>query len=318
MRILQKINLRYRLKEAPVQFLQWLLSHSTDNRCLQKRRNQLMKLLNSVDDQIRRADAQARKTVIRNPNGSVQEIPVSVMKANPPWREMQNPLHDVPGMITQEEAQYYAWLGEYYLGLGEVIELGPWLGKSTLSILDGLIASGKFNDHKLHVYEDFVWRASFMNKYVPEQLKRKDGEDFLPVFLQMTSSLGDSIDANARAIQGQSWNSHLPLLEWNDKPVELLYVDCGKAFLENEAWFKIFSPFFIPDVTLIVMQDWRAFRKIPLNPFAHTRQFTDSKAGAMELLHELTHGDVATFIWRGGIDPHRPKTQGGAYSMDRR
>ena len=37
----------------------------------------------------------------------------------------------MPGMITDEEAQYYEWIGTFYQRAGAAIELGPWLGKST-------------------------------------------------------------------------------------------------------------------------------------------------------------------------------------------
>jgi len=299
-------NLRHRLASAPYQMLEHFLCRGTDLHKLQQRRNVIHRLRVSIDDRMRWLEGASKADFQRGADGNIQSMPVSIMRRDSPWRAVPPPRHEVPGMITDEESQYYVWLGSRFLGLGEVVELGPWLGKSTLSILDGLEKSGRFQGRKLRVYEDFIWRSSFMNNYVPASKHRKDGNNFLPLFEEMTASRRDWISAEACAIQRQSWNAHLPLLSWKDGPVEMMFIDCGKAFLENEAWFRAFSPAFIPGVTLLVMQDWRSHRKVPRQRCAHTWQFTESKAGALELVHETLDGDVATFLWRGEVDVHRP------------
>lgn len=303
---LRRLNLRHRLASAPYQIVEGFLCRGTDLHKLQQRRNLIHRLRVAMDDRMRWLEGASKTAFQRNPGENAQTIPVSIMRRDAPWRALPPPRHEVPGMITDEESQYYVWLGSYFLGLGEVVELGPWLGKSTLSIVDGLEKSGRFEGRKLRVYEDFIWRSSFMNNYVPASKHRADGEDFLPLFAEMTASRREWISASARAIQRQSWNAHLPLLSWEGAPVEMMFIDCGKAFLENEAWFRIFSPAFIPGVTLLVMQDWRSHRKVPRQRYAHTWQFTESKAGALELVHETLDGDVATFLWRGEVDVHRP------------
>jgi len=134
----------------------------------------------------------------------------------------------------------YVWLGSHFLGLGEVVELGPWLGKSTLSILEGLVKSGRFEGQKLRVYEDFIWRSSFMNNYVPPSKHRADGENFLPLFEEMTAARREWISAKACAIQRQVIGMLTCRFSWDGGPVEMMFIDCGKAFLENEAWFRAF------------------------------------------------------------------------------
>lgn len=302
---LRNLNLRHRIKSAPYQILERFLCRGADLRALQERRNFIHRLRVALDDRMRWLEGAAKPEFQRTADGVTQALPVSIMRTDAPWRAVPPPRHDVPGMITDEESQYYVWLGSHFLGLGEVVELGPWLGKSTLSIVEGLVKSGRFAGRKLNVYEDFVWRSSFMNNYVPPSKHRRDGENFLPLFEEMTTARQEWIRAEARAIQRQSWNAHLPLLEWSGGPVEMMFIDCGKAFLENEAWFRVFSAAFIPNVTLLVMQDWRSHRKVPRQRYAHTWQFTESKAGAFELVHETLDGDVATFLWRGEVDVHR-------------
>jgi hypothetical protein len=89
----------------------------------------------------------------------------------------------------------------------------------------------------------------------------------------------------------------LPQIVWNGQPVEIMYIDCGRTLAVNEAWYKIFSPSFIPNVTLLVMQDWGLHRERPRRPYNQTLLFTNSHPD-MELIHELSVGCVATFLYR--------------------
>ena len=300
-----KFSLRNFLRTAPFAALETLLCAGNDVKVLSARRDTVLRLRNTLNDKIRILETAAKVSVLRDPGQAAQRIPVSILSKSAPWNEATWKEPSIPGMITEEEGRYYKWLGSFYLGLGEVIELGPWLGKSTVCIVDGLLDSAKFPGKKLHVFDDFRWRAGFMNNYVTDDLKMLDDADFLPLFRSMTAGRADSIDARAVAIQLQSWNAALPALEWNQSPIEMVFVDCGKAFLENEAWFDVLSPHFIKDVTLIVMQDWRAHRKVPRKPHTQIWHFTETRGSSFELIHETIGGDVGTFLWRGQTDIHR-------------
>ena len=48
-----------------------------------------------------------------------------------------------------------------------------------------------------------------------------------------------------------------------------------------------------------MMQDWRLHREVPVQWYNQTKQFTDSKGNQIELIHELTNGGLATFLFRG-------------------
>jgi hypothetical protein len=80
----------------------------------------------------------------------------------------------------------------------------------------------------------------------------------------------------------------------------MMFVDCGRLFQTNNAWYRILSPSFIPDVTLIAMQDWRLQFEVPAYWENQTKNFTDSKGSALQLVHELKKGTTATFLYRGG------------------
>jgi hypothetical protein len=78
----------------------------------------------------------------------------------------------------------------------------------------------------------------------------------------------------------------------------MIIVDCGRTIKANQGWYDIFSGSFIPDKTLIVMQDWRVHRERPRLAFNQTLEFTLMNP-RMELVHEISDGGIATFLYRG-------------------
>src|SRR6185503_17755845 len=105
-----------------------------------------------------------------------------IMDDNAPWKvETVGPIA-MPGMISDEEAQYYEYVGQLYEGKGEVIELGPWLGKSTKYIVRALVKNPRFAGKQLHVFDDFVWRSSWMDPYLPENERLPNHANFRPLF----------------------------------------------------------------------------------------------------------------------------------------
>lgn len=120
-------------------------------------------------------------------------------------------------MLTESELQYYNYIFQAYSGVGEVVELGPWLGLSTKLIIDSLNRNPNFRNKTLHV---------------------------------------------------------------------------------NEAWWQIFHESFIPDRTLIIMQDWQNHKSVPEVFWENTKTFTDSKEKHLDLIHEVVDAGIATFVYR--------------------
>jgi hypothetical protein len=209
------------------------------------------------------------------------------------------PACDTPGMISTEESRYYVWVGRRYRGVGEAVELGSWLGRSTFFIVTGLSRNRRFASRRLHVFDDFVWRSSWMDAYLPGTERPADGSSFRPLFDRFTTGIADRLTVSRQAIVSDHANAGVPPLAWEGGAVELLYVDCGRTLDVNEAWFRVFSPFFVPGRTLIIMQDWQTYKEQPAQAYNQTKLFTDGKADALELLHELRQGQLATFLWRG-------------------
>jgi hypothetical protein len=198
-------------------------------------------------------------------------------------------------MITEEEAQYYEYIGPLYAGHGEAIELGCWLGKSTKYIIRGLRKSPSFSNKTLHVFDDFVWRHGYMDKWT-QDVRLPNHSDFRPIFEQFVQDILPDLTVTRARIVDFDGNEHLPRIEWDGRPIEIMYIDCGATIEVNERWFETFSSGFIPDLTLLIMQDWGTHRARPRLPFHQTLLFTMAHP-EMELIHRCrTAASLRSFI----------------------
>lgn len=258
-----------------------------------------LKMHIEVEDKIRQLTSKdAQQTDILSVHDK-KRLDIYVLEDKTPWAGLSVKKYDMPAMISDEERKYYKWIGQFYSGKGEVVELGPWLGCSTLHILDGLIDNPNFSGRKLFVYDDFTWRSAWMDKKLPETLRPHNHDDFRYLFDRYTALYKDFMFVEKKRICIYDGNNNVPQLSWERRPVEIMYVDCGRTFEVNETWYNIFSSSFIPNKTIIIMQDWRVHREVPVRWNNQTKQFTDSKGSELQEIHELKQGHIATFLYRG-------------------
>ena len=277
-------------------------ARNSDIRKLEALSQHLTELTNDVNDRIRCVRAQTFQTPEIGSFDGQQKLTISVQEDNPPWAKIHPEDCNIPGMISREQRRYYQYIGQFYSGRGQVVELGPWLGCSTFHIVKGLATNPHFAAKKLHVYDDFVWRSVWMNDKVRESERLLNHEDFQFLFEKYTSSFQRYLQVEKRKITTFDGNDHVPQLIWSGASIEILYVDCGRTFEANEAWYRIFSSSFIPNRTLLIMQDWRLHRE-PVQWYNQTKQFTDSKDGNLQLIHEVQDGGIATFLYRSQPSP---------------
>jgi hypothetical protein len=225
-------------------------------------------------------------------------VPVSVIKRNAPWLKLTPRPVTAPSMITHEEAQYYTYIGSFYSGAGRAIELGPWLSASTHHIVRALESNPNFRS-RLFVVDDFIWRPAWMNPHVPPEQRLPAHACFRHMFDCHARSIAHLLDVHRAKIVDYDGNESLPSLHWSGEPIELLYVDCGRTVAVNDAWYTTLSPFFIKEKTLIIMQDWRTHREIPRQWFNQTKLFTESKGASLRLIHEVSYGGLAAFLFIG-------------------
>jgi hypothetical protein len=251
-----------------------------------------------VEDRIRQLKFSGQTVPDPPTLGCRRPLRTWLMEPEAPWKELPVDPIPMPGMITDEETQYYDYIGAIYEGRGEVIELGPWLGKSTRHILRGLEKNPQFTGRRLHVFDDFVWRPSWMDQYTPEHQRLPNHADFRHLFEKYAEDVLPRLNVTRARIADYDGNETLPRIHWNGGPIEMMYIDCGRTVQANEGWFEVFSPSFIPDVSLLIMQDWRLHRERPRQSYNQTLWFTAAHP-ELELVHEVADGGIATFLYRG-------------------
>ena len=226
-----------------------------------------------------------------------------------PWNQESIEIKPWPAMISDEEKRYLHWIGKNWQGLGEIVEVGCWLGGSTTHLLMGLKENPAFNNKKLWVYDNFVWE-DFYDKdlakrcennieikqqlesagYFSAQLKSQDS--FLPLFKNLCVADLDFMDINEAYLQ-ESTNTQPKgdLIAWPSKePIEVLFVDAAKHWYSLYYLFKVFAPYLIPGKSLIISQDYKA----PYSSYWHVVFF--ELFSEYFQVEQLTHcGGTVTF-----------------------
>jgi hypothetical protein len=203
----------------------------------------------------------------------------------------ENSIH-VPGMIDLETMKYYKWLGKNLSGIGDIVELGSWMGRSTCSIGEGLHSNRSFINRKLHVFDSFVWDTwmiKFMDRKLQNSYGLKVGESFLRIFLLNVSPFIRFIEPHVCVIFQPSEihdfrknNSHnIPHIAWYGAPIELLIYDMGPDIDKINAVWEVFQPYFISGKTIVVFQEYGKLRS------ENIRQFCSYHSNQLQPIHKL-------------------------------
>jgi hypothetical protein len=251
-----------------------------------------------LEDRIRQIRFSGRTVSRDGISAGCPHLKAYLMEDHSPWTGWSVDAITMPGMITGEESQYYEYVGGLYQGRGEAIELGPWLGKSTRHIIRGLDKNPHFIGKQLHVFDDFVWRSAWMNRHFSDDQCPSNHSDFRDLFESYVFNIRSRLKLTKGKIVNHDGNETLPQIEWNAAPIEIMYIDCGRTFEVNEAWYRIFSPNLIPNVSLLIMQDWRTHRERPRLAINETHWFTAAHP-ELAIVHEVKDGGIATFIYNG-------------------
>ena len=257
-------------------------------------------LYHKAQIELRRRRAKASAPLNLKSHDGAEVLCRSIQAANPPWSEIMPAEPGIPGMISLEEAQYYEYIAKFYSGAGEAVEFGPWLGRSTFHIAASLRRNPLFEGHKLHVFDDFVWRPEWMNSYVPPEKRLPRHADFSHLFQEYATAVKDEIQVTKCRFAPFDGNEALPVFSWNRGDIEMLFVDCGRTLEGNNAWYSMVKKHLIPNRTLIFLQDWGTHREVPLKHYNQMHMFTGLLADELEILHEVRDGTLAAFLYLGG------------------
>lgn len=176
----------------------------------------------------------------------------------------------VPTMLAREEKRYLFWLGrDVWRGRGVVLEIGPWLGGSTVCLAAGMRASGRDARGRLHAVDNFLWRG-FMAARAPLPLGA--GESFEPFFLSNLGDHRDVVVSHARALPDErvegdheatakrfEETAAVPGFDGlpGDDRIEILFIDGAKSWRGMRHLLLTTADRLVPGVSLLVCQDFK-------------------------------------------------------------
>ena len=197
---------------------------------------------------------------------------------------------DLPrGMISPSERRFlYDLARNRHHGQGALVEIGTWLGCSTMHLAAGLRDAGRGD--RVHSYDDYVWRRGMATK---SDQGLAEGDSFFPRFLANVASLADHIHPSRASAAD---------LGWPGGAIETLVVDAPKSWRGVRGVFKQLAPHFIPGVTRIAFQDYLHF---PSYEIALYLGSVDSLEPAAVVLN----GSTVMFTLARPVDP--AQTAGG-------
>ncbi len=145
---------------------------------------------------------------------------------------------------------------ELFTGAGEIVDMGCWMGATTVSFSKGLRENHRISSDqrrkRIHSYDLFQWHSSMDPNVCGTPLEGtfREGDSFLPEFEKRTSKWREYFSVNAGDVNA---------VEWTAGPIELLFVDAMKWPNTAAAIVKKFYPHLIPGVSLVAHQDFGHF-----------------------------------------------------------
>ncbi len=213
----------------------------------------------------------------------------------------------VPTMLAEEEKRYLYWLGRAWDGNGLVVEIGPWLGGSTVCLAAGMRASSKNAGGRLHTVDNFLWR-DFMIARAP--LLLQNGESFQPHFQKNVEKYRDIVVAHQRALPDDSIardaerdakrfteDESVPQFDGipGDEPISILFIDGAKSWRGMRHLLRVLSPRLQPGKSLLVCQDFKHWSTYWV-PMMMARL-----EGLVEPVHNVIDGTTVAFRLRHPI-----------------
>lgn len=172
---------------------------------------------------------------------------------------------DLLGMTSSTEQAYLGRYGENsYTGVGDVVDLGCWLGSTTIPLTRGLLRNPTFagSGKKVYAYDLFVWFDWMNSSVAGTDLYGKygEGDSFVDEFEKRTAAFADSIEICA---------GDLKSIGWQGGGIEFLLIDAMKNFELAGSIVKDFYPHLTEGNSLVFHQDFAHY----FTPWIHLIQW---------------------------------------------
>ena len=169
----------------------------------------------------------------------------------------------VPGMTLEDELKYFYWCcATIHRPGNRVVELGPYVGRSTMAMAAGLRSSADPHG-KMVTIDRFQWEPYMLKhtigytigglseiqraRLTPAQQQPRVGDSYLPIFNLYTESHKDSIEAVDTALENYKWTG---------EPIDVLMIDAAKSWAAFDQIIREFFPCLV-DGAAVIHQDYK-------------------------------------------------------------
>jgi hypothetical protein len=167
----------------------------------------------------------------------------------------------VPGMLHKDSMKYYKWIGSTMSGVGEVVELGCWMGSSTCALAEGLSLNEKFQNRRIHAFDSFIWEK-WMNFYAKEFTLRRTvalRDSYLDLFLRFCAPYRKLVEPHQCYVSPVAISTS-PSLSWHGDEIELFVYDMGSIYKQISYIWGTFSPYFVSGKTYVIFNEYGKLR----------------------------------------------------------
>lgn len=154
----------------------------------------------------------------------------------------------VIALTTIWEQAYLIWyMKNKYSGQGEIVDLGPWFGATTISLAIGLTKSRVAEKRKkIHAYDMFIWKSEML--WTSMEIKYKPYQSFFNEYMENIKPWENFIKVYPGDLNKANWK--------RTDAIEFLFNDVSKSWDLANSIIRIFYPSLIPGVSIIVEQDY--------------------------------------------------------------
>ena len=191
------------------------------------------------------------------------------------------------GMTTHDEQDYYRKAAEDVCEIhGEIVDLGCWLGSTTISLLDGCSTSDQTQN--VWAFDTFIWEEYMdcMNANKQKTKKYKVGDNFKPEFVEKIGDRINRVNLCETDLVGYKWVGDAS--KENGSRIKLLSIDVMKS----PQLMKSVVENFYTNLTLgavVIHQDYKHWYA----SWIHCLQY--ALRHHFDVEHEVTNGTTVSF-----------------------
>jgi hypothetical protein len=153
-------------------------------------------------------------------------------------------IFEVTSMLwTEEKRMLYYLAREDYTGSGGIVDMGSFLGGSTVCLAAGL-RTRSLTGAEIHAYDLFRLGEWERATYFPDESSRTSVRD---VFEENIARYRELVDVH---------EGDILTFPWNGSPIEILFVDIAKSYRVFDHLVQSYFPFLILGRSLVILQDY--------------------------------------------------------------